>query len=44
MQGFKCKILLHKIIVLCSDSETEQINPKFNARVTGLLKNFFSRT
>lgn len=38
MQGFKCKIVLHKIIVLCS--ETEQINPIFNARVTGLF--FFS--
>lgn len=35
MQGFKCKIVLHKIIVLCS--ETEQINPIFNARVTGLF-------
>lgn len=39
MQGFKYKIVLHKIIVLCS--ETEQINPIFNARVTGLFFFFF---
>lgn len=39
MQGFKCKIVLHEIIVLCS--ETEQINPTVNARVTG-LSFFFS--
>lgn len=42
MQGFKCKIVLHKIIVLCSGSVTEQINSIFNARITGLFF-FFSQ-
>lgn len=31
MKGFKCKIVLHKIFLLCSDSETEQTNPIFNS-------------
>lgn len=41
MQGFKYKIVLHKIIVLCSGSVTKQINPIF--RVTGLFFFFFSQ-
>lgn len=40
MKGFKCKTVLHKMIVLCSGSETEQINPILNARFTGFF--FFS--
>lgn len=39
MQGFKCEIIYHKIIVLCA--EIVKIKPHFSATFTGIF--FFQK-